>query len=158
MKFSTILLATAVGSSHAFAPGVKTNTAWGRTSLQMGKIIDDGNVGKKESTFKAFSGRAVPGELGVTKSYDLDLPADIGSQKIFELEAGAKVESHSHPASGQYFVAEGNISVKTSEEESKEYTVGNMFIIPAETEYTLEANDGPGVMYYVWCAERDPRY
>ena len=152
MTYSTILLATAVGSSHAFTT-VNTNTAWGRTSLQMGKIIDNDNVGKKESTFTAFSGSAVPGELGVTKSYDLDLPADIGSQKIFELEAGAKVESHSHPNSGQYFVAEGNVSVKTADE-SKEYKPGNMFTIPADTEYTLEANDGRVMLSYVWCAER----
>ena len=78
--------------------------------------------------------------------------SDIGSQKIFDLEAGAKIESHSHPASGQYFVAEGNVSVKTADE-SKEYKPGNMFITPADTEYTLEANDVPVVLSYVYCAE-----
>ena len=152
MKFSTILLTAAVGSSRAFTT-VNTNTAWGRTSLQMGKIIDHENVGKKESTFKPFSGSAVPGELGVTKSYDLDLPADIGSQKIFVLDAGAKVESHSHPNSGQYFVFEGNVSVENADE-SKKYKPGNMFIIPGATKYTLEAIDGRVTLYYTWCAER----
>ena len=140
MQFLTILLTTAVGSSHSFTT-VNTNTAWGRTSLQMGKIIETERIHLRGLLWQRRSRRV--------RSYEIlrprDLPADIGSQKIFDLEAGAKIESHSHPASGQYFVAEGNVSVKTADE-SKEYKPGNMFITPADTEYTLEANDVPVVI------------
>ena len=167
MKFQILISTLVVYTTFAFAPSSVTsfgNRKINSALAMSSKIIDMSNIETADDDGPLSDG-INPKAMGVTIVKEITYPQDIAESKsvpkitepkIFAFKGSSKVEKHSHPGSGQYFVTDGKITV-TTDSEKKTYEKGDMFIIPKDVEYELEhlEEEGEATIFYVyWSAER----
>ena len=154
-KLITIVaLAAQIRAGSAFVSPLKHSVAstgipLSRNSPLYGKnIIDLDSIEKSEGT--AFSDGVDPVAMGVSKSSDVVLPADIPVEgKYFEFAPGDTVPPHSHYGAQWNLVSEGGMRV-TTKDYSRTYEKGQVYIIPSDVEYELEASQGGAKIIHFW--------
>jgi len=165
MKFHILVAATIASCANAFAPSGTNGTPRTQALSMAEKIIDMSNIETTDDDGPLSDG-INPMAMGVARVKEIAYPQDIAESKlkpkitepkIFEFNGKSKIDRHSHPGSGQYFVTDGKITVNTADEK-KTYEKGDMFIIPKDLEYDLEnEEEGDASMFYVyWAGERPP--
>jgi quercetin dioxygenase-like cupin family protein len=162
MKFNILVAVTIASCANAFAPSGTNGSPRTQALSMAGKIIDMSNIETTDDDGPLSDG-INPKAMGVARVKEIAYPQDIAERKlkpkiaepkIFEFNGKSKIDRHSHPGSGQYFVTDGKITVNTADEK-KTYEKGDMFIIPKDLEYDLE-NEEEGevnIFYVYWSPE-----
>jgi quercetin dioxygenase-like cupin family protein len=162
MKFHILVAATIASCANAFVPSRTNGTPRTHALSMTKKIIDMSNIETTDDDGPLSDG-INPKAMGVARVKEIAYPQDIAERKltpkitepkIFEFNGKSKIDKHSHPGSGQYFVTNGKITVSTADEK-KTYEKGDMFIVPKDLEYDLEneEEEDVSIFYVYWSPE-----